>query len=319
MKITLISALSGVPTIYPFEGYGGIERIVADLANELHKRGYDVELIAYKGSKIPDVKTRYLNNEYDAKEIPLRDGVVIDFSHLKMYKHPKYSVPFLTDAMGTNPIFPTYFVRDMFLQANPSLAMGGKVIYPGTDLQSFLTAVPTVQQDYFTFMSRIAPYKGVHEVISIANTLNVKLKIAGHIGEFSNGDKYANKILEMSREYPNIELIGNITEEQKTYLLVNSKGLIAYPMWNLLGQNLGESFGIFAVEALACGIPVFLPNIPNGCNEIITKATGLLFDPFAPESIGRFESTPEICRERAKYFSIERYASDLLEYISKRE
>ncbi|MHB8552768.1 MAG: glycosyltransferase [Thermoplasmataceae archaeon] len=316
-KITLLAPVTGIPIVYPFEGYGGIERIVADLAVALHKAGVQVEVIASPESHIPDVKVRFINNEAEYKDLPPFKGVIIDFSHRKHYKYSDYSVPFLTDAVGRNPIFPTKFVKDLFLRSNPSLiSKDAPVIYPGIEITNYLNAKKmNTDKEYFVFLSRIAQYKGTGEVIRHAKRYDLLLKIAGSTGQFAGNSSYIDFIKKEIKD-TNIEFIGDVTEEQKIDLLVNSCGVIAYPMWYLLGPSLGESFGIFAVEALASGVPVWLPKEPNGTNELLDSTCGVFFDPMnMSKDVFDFRAKAEDCRQRAMRYSATQYALDLIEYI----
>lgn len=304
--ITLISAISGIPTSYPFVGYGGIERIVADLAHTLNKMGHGVTVVAYNGSCIPGVEIIECDTESDVMSLDL-DGTVIDFTHTKSYLGDKYSVPFWSDREGADPIFPTNAVR---------WALGhdaGKVIYPGIDLSRYTVGD---KQDYYLFMSRIAPYKGVHEAIYIARKLGIRLLVAGHTGKYGD-PSYANWIKEQCGD--GIEWVGDVSDEEKNELLSHASGLIFLPMWEALRLPTPrpiESFGIVAIEAIASGTPVITESRMNGHIEIIRKTNGgLVVSDANWNRIKGYHPDPKRLSKNAKFFSSERYATDLLKYI----
>lgn len=315
MKITLISAVAGIPTIYPFEGYGGIERIVADLSHEFATRGYDVRLIAGNGSRINGVNVIEVNDESDIRGVNARDDdVVFDFSHSKSYPHVKYSIPMYSDNVNGTPIYPTNAVRRTF-------GVPGRVIYPGIDISKYYSSD---KRGYYIVLSRLAHYKGIDIAITIARRLNVKLIIAGHDGPFAvtGYAKFLKDKLQES-EYDNGKIIieENVTEERKRELLSHASGMIFLPDWRsvTLKSNAIESFGIVVVEALASGCPV-ITHSEGGQAEIIDENTGVIANEWEinadliREKI--FTPSEQACIERAKYFSIQRYADRLLEYTT---
>lgn len=311
--ISLISALAQVPTSYPATAYGGIERIVADLSIALQNKGHKVEVYATPGSSIKGVPVHIVENELSPRNMKIDSDFVLDFSHFKEYDGDKYSIPFLTDAVGENPIYPTDFVKCYSVRNG---AENGSVVYPGIDISRNLKTKHN-PEDYYVFMSRIMPIKGVQEVIWVAEQLDIPLKIMGATKGSPFSD-YIKAIKEKAKQNPNIEFIGEVTEDEKLDYLSHAKGLIAHPQWHLTKEGLGESFGIFAVEALASGIPVFLPTIPNGCNEIINRKTGCFYDintPSTLKNIVNFKATNGDCRARALYFTSHKYASSLLDLL----
>lgn len=304
--ITLISAAAGIQTSYPFEGYGGIERIVAQLAHTLSETTHGVRVVAMRGSHIPNVQMVEVGAEGDMANLDFNDGPVFDFSHMKYYLGDKISIPFWSDNMGSNPLFPTKAVKWAFDMS------WGDIIYPGIDLSQYH---PEKKEDYYLFMSRIAPYKGTHEAIYIAKKLGINLKIAGHSGKYAD-PTYAEWIKEQCTG--KIEYVGDIDEVQKRDLLAKARGLLFLPKWSALRFNIPrpiESFGIVAVEAMASGTPVFTDDTINGHTEIINKTGGgLIIGDNDWKRILDFKVDPDKLAKKAQYFSIERYAKELIEY-----
>lgn len=298
--------MGGIPTVYPFNGYGGIERIVADTAHTLAGMGYEVTVVGQSGSKIPGCTILEHNSEFD--ELPFSfDGVVIDFSHRKVYNHDKFSVPFWTDNMGKNPIFPSYAVMDAFG------IVDGEVIYPGIDLTKYHYCGE--KDDYYLYLGRIAPFKGTEVALNVAKMLGIRLVVAGHDGRYTAmGDEYARSFRDRCADI-GAEYVGEVSEDRKRLLLEHARGLIFAPYWGLLGNvpHAIESFGIAAVEAIASGTPVFTSNRPGGIREIIQGEFGGAYGNTQWKQMLAYER-PERQKweDRASFFSVENYVDRLL-------
>lgn len=138
-------------------------------------------------------------------------------------------------------------------------------VYNGIDLTKF-HYFPKAE-DYFAVLARITPGKGITEAIQIAKQAGVRLKIAGKIDP---GDRmYFTKLVKPMIDGDQIQYIGEVDHDGKLALLGNARALIAPIQWE-------EPFGLFFVEALACGTPVLAT--PRGSvPEIIEDGvTGLV-------------------------------------------
>jgi glycosyltransferase involved in cell wall biosynthesis len=110
-----------------------------------------------------------------------------------------------------------------------------------------LTSRP-VKQDYFAFLGRISPEKGVDKAIRIADAAGVKLKIAAKV---DNADKkyWEGQIKPLLDRSTHAEFIGEINDVQKAEFLSGAHALL-FPI------NWPEPFGLVMIEAMACGTPV---------------------------------------------------------------
>ncbi len=276
MKIAILSPFEErVPPVK----YGGTELIVYYLAQILPAKGHTVFLLASGDSKtnshlIPIVP-RAIRKEKIAQDMRTRDAikyiatgrVVEELKKLKVdIIHNNlgwrflpfanlFKCPVLTTLHG--PLTPAYqkFVHKKFKnypfisisnsQRKPLNLNYVKTIYNGIDLKNFhLNLKP---KDYFAFLGRMSPEKGAKQAIEVAKIAGVKLKMAAKIDVVDK--EYFEKELKPFIDSKQIEFIGEIGPRDKDSFLKNARGLLAPLQWE-------EPFGLFIVEAQACGAPV---------------------------------------------------------------
>jgi len=132
-----------------------------------------------------------------------------------------------------------------------------QVLYPPVNTTKFYTTQHT--KNYFVAGGRLVPYKRIDLAIKAFNRLGWNLKIFGVGPE----EKYLKKIAKN-----NIEFLGNITDEEKSKLLSESRGFIN-PQY--------EDFGIVSVEAMASGRPVIAYYKGGASESVVENITGLFF------------------------------------------
>jgi UDP-glucose:tetrahydrobiopterin glucosyltransferase len=147
--------------------------------------------------------------------------------------------------------------------------------------------------DYFAFVGRIAPEKGLEDAVAATIAAAVPLKIWGVIHDPVYWDK-------IQADYPaaTIAYEGFLPTDELSQALSRAKALIMTPKWV-------EAFGNVAIEALACGVPVIAYR-RGGPSEIVKSGeTGFLVMPDdvqgLVEAIGRIEKIKRsACREDAE-------------------
>jgi len=124
---------------------------------------------------------------------------------------------------------------------------------------------------YLAFLGRISPEKGPERAIEIAQALGIPLKIAAKVDKADRD--YFKEIVEPLLDGPGIEFIGEINERGKRPFLGEARALLFPVDWP-------EPFGLVMIEAMACGTPVLafrrgsVPEIiDEGVTGIIVEST----------------------------------------------
>jgi glycosyltransferase involved in cell wall biosynthesis len=102
-------------------------------------------------------------------------------------------------------------------------------------------------EDYYVWLGRITPKKGLIDAIKAAQKANVKLMISGVVNE--RDQEFFNKEVEPLLHSPNIVFTGASDFKKKAELFGKAKALLYPVQWE-------EPFGLVMAEALACGTPV---------------------------------------------------------------
>ena len=256
--------------------YGGTERIVSYLTEELVRLGNDVTLFASGDSvtsaklvscvptalrldpKVSDVIPYYMlmldrvrrqASEFDILHFH------IDHLHFPLFRDISSRV--LTtlhcrqDLHDIKPIYAGFdemrliSISDSQRLPNPN-ANFAATIYHGLPLHDLrLTLHP--RGGYLAFLGRIAPEKGPDTAIQIARSSGIPLKIAAKVDRVD--EPYFREKIAPLLNQPGIEFVGEINEHQKSKFLGQALGLLFPIDWP-------EPFGLVMIEAMACGTPV---------------------------------------------------------------
>jgi glycosyltransferase involved in cell wall biosynthesis len=292
MRIAQISPLteSVPPTLY-----GGTERVVAYLTDELVALGHDVTLFASGDSQttahLVPVVPKSLRLDGNVRDcLPytcmLVDQVmrraqefdILNF-HIELFHYPsarahgsrmvttlhgRLDLPDLAPFYRTFPHLPLISVSDAQRLPMPPVNWLATV-HHGLP-EDLLTFSPR-PADYFAFLGRVSPEKRPDRAIEIAIRSGVKLKIAAKVDKTDR--PYFDAEIKPLLQHPLIEFIGEIGEHEKNEFLGGARALLFPIDWP-------EPFGLVMIEAMACGTPVIAFN--NGAvPEIIDHGlTGLI-------------------------------------------
>jgi glycosyltransferase involved in cell wall biosynthesis len=272
----------------PPKGYGGTERVIAELTDALVERGHEVTLFASGDSRTrahlaPFVPAAQgFKPETDPLETHLalltevyRRAEAGDFdvihSHLEQLTlpfvgrvrtptvltfHSRLDRAALVWLLHAHPEAHLVSISDSQREPAPNAGWVATV-YHGVDVQRFpFSAAPG---SYLVFVGRIAPEKRPDRAIAIAKRANVPLKIAAKIDPKDRA--YFKQVVRPLLQDPLIDFLGPLNERHKRQLMRGACALLLPIDWP-------EPFGIVFIEALACGTPVL--TCPSGAaHEVV--------------------------------------------------
>ncbi|WP_136808187.1 glycosyltransferase family 4 protein [Desulfosediminicola flagellatus] len=265
----------------PPQLYGGTERVVSYLTEELVKRGHDVTLYASGDSRtsaklIPLIDKSFRLNPVFGNilalnvlqlELLLQDADVYnydiihfhtDYLHFPLSRrvpgnqvttlHGRLDLPELTMIFNEYKEIPVVSISDNQRLPLPMANWQGTV-YNGIDATPY-TFQPH-RGRYLAFLGRISQEKGVEEAIEIALRCGMELRIAAKIDSIDKA--YCKERIEPFFKHPLISYIGEINELEKSTFLGNAAALLFPIRWP-------EPFGLVMIESLVCGTPVIAFN-----------------------------------------------------------
>jgi glycosyltransferase involved in cell wall biosynthesis len=294
MKIAQVAPL--IESVPP-RLYGGTERIVSYLTDELVRLGHDVTLFA-SGDSITSAELvsccpRALRLDPTVSDtIPhfmlMIDKVreradefdVIHF-HIDLFQFPLFrslagrALTTLHGRQDLGDLKPFYSrFREMPLisisndQRKP-LPHANFVATVQHGLPADLHQPSFEQGSYLAFLGRISPEKRVDRAIRIARAVGIPLKIAAKVDRVDE-DYFRNEILPLI-DGPGVEFIGEINEREKTKFLGEAAALLFPIDWP-------EPFGLVMIEAMACGTPVLAFRCGSVAEVIDDGVTGRVVD-----------------------------------------
>ena len=335
MKIAQIAPLA---ECCPPKLYGGTERIVSYLTEELVRQGHQVTLFASGDSRTqaklvrcsdmalrlnPTVKdhTPYhvmmldsVRDQADAFDVLhfhidlLHFPVIRDIADRTLTtQHGRLDLPDLMPFYAAFPEVPLVSVsRDQRRPLARPINWVGNV-YHGLprDLLPF-SANP--KEDYLAFLGRISPEKRPDRAIQIAAQAGMELKIAAKIDP-SDQAYWDSIIAPMIAMHPNVEYIGEINEAQKANLLGNARALLFPIDWP-------EPFGLVMIEAMACGTPVIAFRCGSVPEVVRSGRSGFIVSTIE-EAVKAIKKVETLDRHKVreafeKRFTVERMTQDYL-------
>jgi glycosyltransferase involved in cell wall biosynthesis len=320
----------------PPKHYGGTERVVSFLTEELAAAGHEVTLFASGDSvtaaRLEAVVRRSLRLDEHcvdqlAHHILLLERVMqqadrfdmihfhVDYLHFPLSR--RNDVPQVTTLHGRLdlpdlvPIYREF--RDMPLisisntQRDPlPWANWLRTVYHGLppDLYRFRGEPGR----YLAFLGRISPEKRVDRAIEIATQTNMPLRIAAKVDDVDK--EYFEAMVKPLLRNPLVEFVGEIGEGEKDDFLGNAHALLFPIDWP-------EPFGLVMIEAMACGTPTIAYRHGSVSEVMEEGRTGFIVDTMEA-AVDAVRRTAELSRARCRAvfeqrFTAKRMADDYLE------
>jgi glycosyltransferase involved in cell wall biosynthesis len=302
----------------PPKRYGGTERVVSWLTEELVERGHHVTLFASGDSvtraALVPVWPRALRlgsprSDPMAAQAALLDAVAaranefdvihchIEWLHLPLLSrlgaifvttpHGRLDWPGLSTMVSRFPAAPFISISES-QRAPLGEANWLGTVYHGLPAGSLRPSFASGH--YLAFLGRITAEKGPEVAIRIAKATGLPLRIAAKV---PRGDRrYFAERLEPLIDGHQIQIIGEVNERKKQSFLENAAALLFPIDWP-------EPFGLVMIEAMACGTPVIAFRRGSVPEVIEDGVTGFIVETEA-EAIRAIQRMPELDRRRVR-------------------
>jgi len=292
-----IAQIAPLMEAVPPKLYGGTERIVAYLTDELVAMGHEVSLFA-SGDSATTARLEAAYPQALRLDPTVRDHVAplvamletvaqraheFDVIHLHCdyLAYPvlaRCGVPFLATLHGRLDLPELKLVYKSFADV-PVVSISDSQREPLPEARYVATVYHGLPEQllqpgdgaggYLAFLGRISPEKAPDRAIRIAARAGMKLKIAAKIDRVDR--EYFAAEIEPLLAQPHVEFIGEIAEHQKSKFLGKAAGLLFPIAWQ-------EPFGLAMIEAMACGTPVIALRNGSVPEVVDDGVTGFIVD-----------------------------------------
>jgi glycosyltransferase involved in cell wall biosynthesis len=278
--------------------YGGTERVVSYLTEELVAQGHEVTLFASADSvtsanlvPVCDRSLRLDQHCVDQMAHHVRQieevyrrasdfDVIhfhIDYLHYPVSSrmgaarvttlHGRLDLPDLQPLYQVFPQEPVVSISDDQRQPLPWLNWQSTILH---GLPTRLLRPTPAAGKYLAFLGRISPEKRPDRAIELARRTGFPLKMAAKVDK-ADKEYFETKIQPLLKNNPVVEFIGEIGERDKARFLGDAAGLVFPIDWP-------EPFGLVMIEAMACGTPVLAWRRGSVPEVIEDGVTGFIVD-----------------------------------------
>jgi len=337
MRIAQVAPLyESVPPKY----YGGTERVVSYLTEELVRQGHEVTLFASgdsitKARLVPACRRSLRLDErcmdQMAHHLVMLEHVFartadfdivhfhVDYMHFPLSRrdrithvttlHGRLDVPDLVPLYQEFREMPVISISNGQRQPLPR-ANWQATVYHGLPAEKYRFRAEPGR--YLAFLGRISPEKRVDRAIEIAKQVGMPLKIAAKIDRVDKD--YFDVVIAQLLRNSLVEFVGEIGEREKDEFLGNAYALLFPIDWP-------EPFGLVMIEAMACGTPVIAYR-GGAVPEITVQGhTGFVVEALE-DAVTAVRRIPQLSRKRCrevfeKQFTAARMASDYVRVFDR--
>ncbi|MBV9159654.1 MAG: glycosyltransferase family 4 protein [Candidatus Kaiserbacteria bacterium] len=326
MRPLRIAQLAPIVERVPPKMYGGTERVVHALTDELVRRGHEVTLFATgdsqtsarlssvypRGLREGKVRDLYGSNEYTLLHLGEAYSRQKEFDiihdHLAPLSLPAANLAETPVVMTMHGAFNTVNKRLFQAMRKPHIVSISKAqvhgfgdlnhigtVYHGLPLEG--SPFHETAEEYLLFVARISMQKGTHIAIQVAQELDMPLILAGKVD--AQDRPYFKEYVEPHLS-EKIRLIGEVGDEERNELMSRARCFLHPVTWR-------EPFGLAIIEAMACGCPVVAINLGSIPELIIDGTTGFVVSD-TEEMIEAVERIGEISRAACRTHVLSRFS-----------
>jgi glycosyltransferase involved in cell wall biosynthesis len=328
----------------PPGAYGGTERVIATLCDELVAMGHEVTLFGPRTSETAAVLEEFgdplrtrLNAEQLVNLAPhlhlemlvelyrRRDEFDVVHSHLDIWNmpfarlfetptvltmHGRLDLDFLRDLLPRYGSVPLVSISHDQRRPVADLDLTwAATVYNGLDLTAYLD-VSHDPDGYLAFVGRISEEKGPLAAIDVARRTGVPLRIAAKVDPLDQ-PFYEREVAPLIG--PDIDFVGEIREAQKPDFYAGARATLFPIDWP-------EPFGLVMIESMAAGTPVIALRRGSVPEVVVDGVTGFICDDVDEmvEATRRLdEIDPDACRRQAQRFSADRMCRGYLDVYER--
>lgn len=278
-KLTIVQVAPDYYSVPP-PAYGGIERMVHTLTEQLVRLGHRVILFAREGSvtRAELIPYHHIPGHPESirdtviRLLPEGVDVIHDHTHTSVIGRERLPVPTLCTVHATvdngveHPVYGSHSSR------NHAGVNEGEFVFHGINPNEYEYAA--AKQQFLLFMGVISPHKGVQHALRIAEETGQRLILAGPI--FSS-EYFRTDIEPVLKRNPHIEYVGEVGGDRKKELLRDASCM-------LFPTCCEEAFGLVMIEALISGTPVLaldngaVPEVLSGFPELVCRTVDEMKD-----------------------------------------
>jgi glycosyltransferase involved in cell wall biosynthesis len=330
MKIALVAPpLLPIPPLL----YGGVERIVAVLADGLFERGHEVTLFApgdsrFAGELVPTVPSGLWNDGFAPdpsgafrRTVELVQERASDFdlihNHLDFHGFEladRSPVPVISTLHGRTDMDPLAGA----IRAHPdallvAISNGQRsfepdanwiaTIHHGLEFKGtadYSRREPDLRDGYLAFVGRLSRDKGIYATVDLARMSGHKLRVAAKVLDPGERQIYTD-LIEPAVVEGVVEFIGELGAHERDRLMGDALATVMLSKWP-------EPFGLVAIESLAVGTPVIALRSGALPEIVIDGVDGFIVDD-AAGGAARVPDVRRLDRARIRQRTLERFAA----------
>jgi glycosyltransferase involved in cell wall biosynthesis len=325
----------------PPHAYGGTERVMHGLIEELHARGHEVTTFAsadsdVPGRLVPTVAEPLRSSGYTGDPMPYMIETMLKVieeagSFDLVHSHLEWASLLLARTLPV-PVVSTFHGRldqpwapDLFdppvgglvaisrsqASAHPEVDWAG-IVHNGLDFSR--SPADRRRSDDLCFVGRVHAEKGIMEAVEVARLAGRRLRIAAKVGPQPEEADFCRDVFLPAIRDADVEYLGEVSGAERDELFATSYATLIPGAWP-------EPFGLVTIESLACGTPVLARRV-GALPEVIREGVDGFFGDDVQQLaflVGRVDGLDraEIARSVRERFSAARMTDRYLEVYER--